>query len=80
MCMKHPRRDETIFVFPDELTVENNNIQRGNRAVIPKSLHSEYLTVLHKGHQGVEAAKEGQEKVWPSISDDIVWASRVCNS
>lgn len=62
-----------FFGFPDDLTVENNSILKGNRAFIPKSLHSKYLTVLYKGNRGVEATMEGQEKVfWPSISDEIL--------
>ena len=48
------------------------------KAVLPKSLLSEYSTVLHKGRWWVEETKGGQQNVfWPSISDDI---DRVCNN
>lgn len=67
----------STICFPDE----HNNMQKGSRAVIPKTLRSEYFAVLHKELRGLEATKDGQETgFWPSISDDTVQASIVCNS
>lgn len=58
-----PDEVRLFFVFPDELTVENNNRLKGDRVVLPKSQHS-VLDSIHKGHKGVKTTKEGQEKVF----------------
>lgn len=67
-----PNEVKLLFVFPEELTVENNDRLKGDRTVLPKSQHS-VLDSVHKGQKGVMATKKAQEQVsWPSISDDIV--------
>ncbi|KAJ8277531.1 hypothetical protein GJAV_G00076230 [Gymnothorax javanicus] len=74
-----------FFGFRDELTVDDNVIVIGSRAVIPASLHSEYLKVLHKGHPGIDATKsKARESVfWSSLNEDIeniIKACSICNS
>lgn len=56
---------------------------KGNKAIVPTALHSEYLKVLHLGHPGVESTKRrARESVfWPSINEDIqavIMACSVC--
>lgn len=54
---------------------------RGNRAVIPTSLHSDYLKALHKGHPDIKSTKRrARESVfWPSPHNDIETAVRTCS-
>lgn len=73
------------FGFHDKLTIEDNFIIKGSRAVIPASLHSEHLKALHKGHPDVESTKRrARESVfWPSVNDDsetVIQACSICNS
>lgn len=80
-----PEDVKPFFSFRDELSIEGDIIMRGNRAVIPTSLHPEYMTILHKGHPGMESTKRrARESVfWPSLNNDIetaVKACSVCNS
>ncbi|KAL7825895.1 hypothetical protein SRHO_G00336330 [Serrasalmus rhombeus] len=71
--------------FIDELTVEDGTIMKGHKAVIPQSLHKEYINIVHKGHPGIEATKRRARSIifWPNMSINITeellsWA--VCNS
>ena len=80
-----PAQVRPFFDFCDELCVENNIIMRGCRAVIPASLHFEYLKTLHKGHPGIECTKRrARESVfWLSLNEDIettIQACSICNS
>ncbi|KAL7834958.1 hypothetical protein SRHO_G00292050 [Serrasalmus rhombeus] len=52
-----PAEVKLYFNFCNELTVKDNIIMQENRAVIPVSLHSEYVAALHRGHPGMEATK-----------------------
>ena len=36
----------------NELSVNNGILLRGNRLIIPSSLHPEIIEKLHSGHQG----------------------------
>lgn len=73
------------MVSVNELTVEDNIIIKGSRAVISASLHSEYLKALHKRHQCVESTQKGARKsvFQPSVNYDIqtaIQACSICNS
>lgn len=62
-----------FFPYRDEFTVDDGVIMKGHRAVIPHSLHKEYITITHRGHPGVEATKcRARGNVfWPAMSKDI---------
>lgn len=71
-----------FFGFRDELVIEDDIIMKGSRAVIPTSLHSEYLKVLHKGHF-VESTKRRTSVFWLSVNYDIdiaIQTFNICNS
>lgn len=44
---------EPFIPFQDKLNIKDGIIMKGRRAVIPQTLQSEYLHILHKGHAGV---------------------------
>lgn len=75
-----PTEVKPFFSFRDELLLENDIIMKGNRAVVPDSLQSEYLRVLHAGHPGTEATKKrARESVfWPSVNQDIETVTSTC--
>ena len=80
----HPDCKE-YFAFRDELTIEQNVIMKGQRAVVPKALRSTYIEVLHKGHMGADrTTKLANETVfWPKMRKDMqkaVEKCSVCNS
>ena len=67
------------------LTMEDGIVMKGHKAVIPQSLHKEYINIVHKGHPGIEATKRRARSVifWPTMSNDINGELRscaVCNS
>ena len=71
-----------FFCFHDELAIKDNIIMKGSMAVIPTSLHSEYLKVLHKGHF-VESTKRRTSVFWPSVNYDMniaIQTFNICNS
>ncbi len=54
-----------FFQFAGELTVENGQLLKGCRLVIPKSLQSDILEKRHTTHQGIAKCRERAEKsVW----------------
>lgn len=58
---------------------------KGQKAVIPQSLHKSYISIVHKGHPGVEATKQCARAIfyWPTLSNDItreILSCAVCNS
>ncbi|KAL7890392.1 hypothetical protein AOLI_G00026500 [Acnodon oligacanthus] len=58
---------------------------KGHKAVIPQSLHKEYINIVHKGHPGIEATKRRARSIvfWPNISTNIteeLFSCAVCNS
>ena len=67
------------------LTMEDGIVMKGHKAVIPQSLHKEYINIVHKGHPGIEATKRRARSVifWPTMSNDIngeLLSCAVCNS
>uniref|UniRef100_A0A669EUY2 Gypsy retrotransposon integrase-like protein 1 n=1 Tax=Oreochromis niloticus TaxID=8128 RepID=A0A669EUY2_ORENI len=80
-----PTAVHPYFPFRDELTVDDGIILKGFKAVIPKSLQGDYITIMHRGHPGVEATKRRARGIvfWPFMSRDIeqtVTSCSVCNS
>lgn len=71
-----------FFPFRDELVIENDIILKGQRAVVPKSLQSVYITILHKGHMGPERTRKlGSDVVfWPQMRQDIESAVSRCSA
>ena len=43
--------------FRDELSVEDGLILKGQRIILPKSLHAAALEHIHYAHQGAEKCK-----------------------
>ncbi|KAL7864418.1 hypothetical protein AOLI_G00158380 [Acnodon oligacanthus] len=74
-----------FFSYRDELTVEDRIIMKEHKAVIPQSLHKEYINIVHKGHPGIEATKCRARSIifWPNMSTNIteeLFLCAVCNS
>lgn len=74
-----------FFPYRDELIVENGIVTKGHRTVIPDSLQQKYITIMHRGHPGLEATKcrAISTVFWPSMNKDItkdVLSCSVCNS
>lgn len=58
---------------------------KGQRTVVPESLRSEYITIIHRGHPGLDATKRRARGIvfWPSLTRDIeneVLSCSICNS
>jgi len=82
---KLPAEIREYFPFRDELTVEEDVLMKGPRTVVPESLRSEYITIIHRGHPGLDATKRrARGNVFrPSLTKDIekeVLSCSVCNS
>ncbi|XP_033646576.1 uncharacterized protein LOC117305808 [Asterias rubens] len=80
-----PPEARPYFPFREELTLECGNILKGQKAIIPKSLGTEYTKLLHEGHPGIEATKRRARDIvyWPSMCMDIeqsVLECTVCNA
>ena len=63
------------FTFRDELAVVNGLILKGDRILIPKSLHEQCLKHLHKSHMGItETLAHAHTSVfWPDMGKDIIF-------
>ena len=80
-----PHAIRPYFPFRDELTIEDGVIVKGHKAVIPCSLKKEYISIMHRGHPGVEATKLRARGIvfWPTMTQDIekeIQSCSVCNS
>ena len=71
-----------FFPFRDELVIENDVILKGQKAVVPKSLQSTYIAILHKGHMGADRTKQLASDVvyWPKMRQDIESAVSQCSA
>ncbi|KAK7101996.1 hypothetical protein V1264_020291 [Littorina saxatilis] len=76
-----PPELKPYFSFRDELVIENI-ILKGQRAVIPPTLRSTYVAVLHKGHMGVERTRKLASDIvfWPRMRQDIEHAVSQCSA
>lgn len=52
-----PHAIRPYFPFRDELAINDGVIMKGHKAVIPESLHKDYISIMHRGHPGAEATR-----------------------
>ena len=62
------------LTIKDSLTLNKALVLKDLRVVVPLTLRSEILNILHQGHIGIERTKlRAQNTVyWPGISKDII--------
>lgn len=62
-----------FFLYRDELAMEDGIVVKGHRTVIPHSLQQEYITIMHRGHPGLESTKcrARMTVFWPTMNRDI---------
>jgi hypothetical protein len=79
------KKDCDLLVSPfwnyrDELTVVNGIIMKGEKIVIPRSLRSQMLKILHSSHLGAQKCLSRARSVmfWPGISNDIIEMVNQC--
>ena len=82
---KHSDAIEDVEKFrklADSLSVCNGCLIHGTRVVIPESLQSQILDLLHIGHFGMERMKQLARTAvyWPGIDAAIEMTSRRCTS
>ena len=80
-----PPETRSYFNFRDEIVVDNGIVMKGQKAVIPQLLFTEYAKILHRGHQGIDATKpRARDTVyWPGMNTDLerqVMECSVCNA
>ncbi|GBN52471.1 Transposon Ty3-I Gag-Pol polyprotein [Araneus ventricosus] len=61
------------FKFRDNIYVEEGLVFLNDRVIVPVSLRSEMLNILHQAHCGMEKARARARQVlfWPGITKDI---------
>lgn len=66
----------------DEIHVINNLLFKNNSVIIPWSMRSEILNILHEGHQGIEKTKSLARSTvyWPNINQEIENKIKQCES
>lgn len=66
----------------EEIHVINDIIFKNNSVIIPRSMRTEILNILHEGHQGIEKTKNLARGVvyWPNINQDIENKIRQCET
>ena len=69
-----------FFPFRDKPVIENDVILKGQKAVLPKSLQSTYIAILHKGHMSADRTRQLANDVvyWPKMRQDIESAVSQC--
>jgi hypothetical protein len=62
-----------FWTFKDEIHVIDDLVFKGNCLVVPTSLRSDMLKLIHEGHMGIERCRNLIKDVlfWPGISNDI---------
>ncbi|XP_020296688.1 uncharacterized protein K02A2.6-like [Pseudomyrmex gracilis] len=66
----------------DHLSIIDDTLLLRDRIVIPQSMQSSILTLLHNGHPGIRRMKQLARKYvyWPKLSEDIERLVKQCNS
>ena len=66
--------------YREELSVVQGIIFKGDRIVVPSSMHKAMLEQIHKGHLGIEKCKRRARDVlyWPRINLDIETMVQSC--
>ncbi|XP_052797485.1 uncharacterized protein K02A2.6-like [Mya arenaria] len=79
MC---PSQILPFWNFRDELTSIDGLVMKGNKIIIPISMQSQMLELIHTGHMGVEKCLRRARDVmfWPGISADITNLVLKCNT
>ena len=77
-----PKELHTFFEKRVELSVEENILLWRGRIVVPDSLRTTYLQLLHEGHPGVCSMRELAKFYawWPHIDDDIEHQVAACTA
>lgn len=59
--------------FMNDLVIDDNLVFLNDRIIIPLSLRSEVLNLLHKSHLGIEKTKQRARSLvyWPGLDSDI---------
>ena len=73
------------FPFRDELTMQNRLIFKGERLVVPTSLHEEMTEKLHSSHIGIQGClgRARETLYWPGMNkkvEDYIAKRSTCNS
>lgn len=75
----HGTLDKPYQYFKGELTVLDGVLLKGTKIVIPTSMRSQMLRLVHEGHLGIEKCKRRACDVlyWPCMHRDIeTWVQR----
>ena len=77
----HPQL-RSFWAYRDELVSDDGIVLKGNRIVMPESLHSETLAKLHEAHQGIEKMRLRARSCvfWNGINRDIEVVVRKCTT
>jgi hypothetical protein len=61
------------FDYQEELAIIDDIIYKSNRVVVPKSMRSKALQMLHSGHQGIVRSKQLARDLlyWPGINKQV---------
>ena len=75
----HPQL-RSFWAYRDELVGDHGIVLKGNRIVMPESLHSDTLAKLHEAHQGIEKMRLRARSCvfWNGINRDIEVVVRKC--
>ena len=59
--------------FVDELSVVDGVLLKGQRVVVPDSMKTQMLTLIHEGHLGIEKCKRRAREIlyWPNMNKDV---------
>ncbi|KAF2894626.1 hypothetical protein ILUMI_11547 [Ignelater luminosus] len=69
------------YKFRDDIYIEDDIVFIGNKVIVPKTLQSFVLQLIHKGHVGIDKtiSKARQLFYWPHMSKDITAFIKSCN-
>ena len=52
-----PPKIQAYWTFHEELTIEDGAVLKDTRTIIPRSKYNQVVTMIHKGHLGLEKCK-----------------------
>ena len=61
------------MTFVNELSVVDSVLLKGQRVVVPDSMKTQMLTLIHEGHLGIEKCKRRAREIlyWPNMNKDV---------
>lgn len=70
------------WAYRDELTVQNGDLYKGPRVIIPKSMRPEMLVRIHSSHLGAQSCLRKARDVlyWPNMSNEIKDMTELCST